>query len=96
MCVGRAVRATPQLARERRDPGGTEGKGAGDGRCGVKVCRKGVATKDRVSKVSSMCSGNSVCIGEVVEVVKSKRWSPRARMWAGVATFIYWLQGNVC
>ena len=50
VCVGRAVSATPQLARERRDSGGTEGKGAGDGKCGVKVCRKGVATKDRVSE----------------------------------------------
>ena len=42
----------------------------------MKGCRKGVATKDRVSKVSSMCSGDSECIGEVVEVVKSERWSP--------------------
>ena len=50
VCVGRAVRATPQLARERQDSGGTEGKGAGDGKCGVKVCREGVAAKDKVSK----------------------------------------------
>ena len=50
MCVGRAVRATPQLARERRDSGGTEGKGVGDDKCSVRVCRKGVATKDRVSE----------------------------------------------
>ena len=50
MCVGRAVRATPQLARERRDSGGTEGICARDGKCGVRVCRKGVATKDRVSE----------------------------------------------
>ena len=50
VCVGRAVRATPQLARERRDSGGTEGKGVGDDRCSVRGCRKGVATKDRVSE----------------------------------------------
>ena len=39
----------------------------------MKGCRKGVATKDRVSKVSSMCSGDSECIGEMVEVVKSEK-----------------------
>ena len=50
MEVGRAVRATPQLARERRNSGGTEGKGAGDGKCGVKVWHEGVATEDKVSK----------------------------------------------
>ena len=50
MEVGRAVRATPQLARERRDSGGTEGEGARDGKCGIKVWHEGVATEDKVSK----------------------------------------------